>query len=83
VSPVFAVAATVVVCLLVIGLFVRHLRIERSRRLENGVDRAEQSGAPGKRGNNVIKSQKDQFRSAFEAGRQAYHDAAGEGQKKS
>lgn len=35
------------------------------------------------RGKDVINRQKDQFSSAFEAGRQAYHDAAGEGQKKS
>jgi len=36
------------------------------------------------RGKDVINRQKDQFSSAFEAGRQAYHEAAGgEGQKKS
>jgi len=34
------------------------------------------------RGKEAINRQKDQFSSAFEAGRQAYHDAASEGQKK-
>jgi gas vesicle protein len=33
------------------------------------------------RGKEVITRQKDQFSSAFEAGRQAYHDATGEGKK--
>ena len=35
------------------------------------------------RGKEVIGRQKDQFSSAFEAGRQAYHEAAGEEHKKS
>lgn len=35
------------------------------------------------RGKDVINRQKDQFTSAFDAGRQAYREATGEGQKKS
>lgn len=82
-SPVFAVVATVAFCLLVIGLFLRHLAIERSRHLKNGAGHTEQSGMLVERGKEVINGQKDQFRSAFKAGRQAYHDAAGEGRKNS
>lgn len=81
-SPVFAVVAAVAFCLLVIGLFLRHLATERSRHLKNGAGHTEQSGALVERSKEVTNPQKGQLASAFEAGRQAYHDATGEGQEK-
>ena|SRR5215467_11654416 len=50
---------------------------------KQGREAKETMGQWVERGKDAISRQKDQFSSAFEAGRQAYHDAAGEGQKKS
>ena len=50
--------------------------------MKQGRDARETVGQWVERGKDVINRQKDQFSSAFEAGRQAYHDAASEGQKK-
>jgi len=50
---------------------------------KQGRDARETVGQWVDRGKDVIGRQKEQFSSAFEAGRQAYHEASGEGQKKS
>ena len=49
---------------------------ERVRKEAKGV--REQAGEWVERGRGVVDQQKEQFRSAFEAGRQAYHEATTE-----
>jgi gas vesicle protein len=46
-----------------------------------GKEAREAVGQWVERGKDVVNRQKDQFSSAFEAGKQAYHEATGEGQK--